>query len=390
MESAAQEQRWRWTAFLACLSLVMVFGCGRGEEAPAEIRIGFLADMPTPIAESTIKAARLAVQAVNDAGGIDVDGRRHSVTMLMEDTGNTPEGTTRATLKLINQDRVAAIIGSSFSRNAIPSSEVAERAGVPMICPGSTHPQTTAGKRYIFRVSFIDSFQGGVMARFAREDLGLKTVAVLYDAADADSRGIAEVFRRIFQAGGQVIAFESFTSGDEDFTRQLERIRDAAPQGLFLPNFSKEVILQGQQIRRLGLDTVLLGSDGWLMPDLARHNDLDGAYFSLSWHRDVSRTSVEAETFVDHYQQAYGREPDELAAVTYDGFGLLFEALANAGRPDSESIQEALSRIDGFPGVTGPITYRGRGGDPKKDAVIVRIEEGEIRLFKVINPQLKE
>ncbi len=374
-------------ALLAAIG-VAALGCGRHPEAPAEIRIGFLAEMPTPIGQATVDAARMAVSELNDAGGIDVGGHPHLVKLLLEDTGNTPEGATRASLQLINRERVVAIVGSSFSRNAIPSGEVAERAGIPMICPGSTHPRTTTGRRYVFRVSFIDSYQGRVMARFARNDLGLETVAMLSDVADTYSRDIAAVFGKTFEAiGGRVVASESFTSGDRDFTRQLERIRDAGPEALFLPNFSTEVILQGRQARGTGIDAVLLGSDGWLVPGLADHRQLQGAFFILSWHREVGRVSVETRDFIDRYQRAFGYEPDEVAAMTYDAFGLLFAAIAGAPRVEPESIREALSQTEDYPGVTGPITYRGRGGDPRRSGFIVRLEEGGLQLFKVVDPE---
>ena len=364
------------------------FGCDRKPEVPAEIRVGFLADMPTPVGQTTVDAARMAVSEINDAGGIDIAGVSHRVTLVVEDTGNTPEGATRASFELINREKVVAIVGSSFSRNAIPSGEVAERAGIPMICPGSTHPRTTAARRYVFRVSFLDSYQGRMMARFAREDLGLETVAVLSDVADTYSRDMAAVFGETFEAaGGRVVAAESFTSGDTDFTPQLERIRDAGPEALFLPNFTDEIILQGRQARRLGLDAVFLGSDSWLALWEAKPPELQGAFFALSWHRDVGRVNVETRSFVDRYLQFFGREPDEIAAVTYDAFGLLFAAIGGASGADPGSIREALSQIEDFPGVTGPITYRGRGGDPRRGGVIVRLEEGGLQLFKMLDPE---
>jgi branched-chain amino acid transport system substrate-binding protein len=373
----------RWAALIAGLGLA-VAGCGRQDPAPEELRIGFLADLATPIADATVNAARLAVETVNAAGGVAVDGRRYTVKLLIEDTGNTPEGTTRASLSLINRHQVVAIVGSSYSRNAIPSGEVAERANVPMICPGSTHPRTTAGRRFVFRVSFVDSFQGQVMAMFAREDLGRATAAVLFDVAETYSRDIAAHFRRAFEAaGGRVVAFESFTTGDRDFLPQLERIRDAGPEAVFLPNFSPEVIRQVRQARELGVDAVFLGSDGW--PAAATHPDLEGAYYSLSWHRDLAAEAT--EDFLARYRRAYGLEPDDTSAMTYDAFGLLFAAAARAGRLEPELIRDALAQTESYLGVTGPITFRGRGGDPRRTAVVVQIHGDSIRLVKSVTTE---
>ena len=373
----------RWIALLAGLQIAV--GCRHPEEASAEIRVGCLLDRPRPIAEATLQAAQLAVETVNAAGGIEVGGRSFRVVMRVADTGDTPEGATRASLELINREKVVAIVGSSYSRNAIPSGAVAEKAGIPMICPGSTHPQTTAGRRYLFRVSLIDPFQGSAMARFARQRLDLTTAAVLFDVAETYSRDIAAVFRRDFEAaGGRVVAFESFTTGERDFTQPLERIRAAEPEILFLPNFSSEVLLQSQQARRLGIDAVLLGSDGWPTRSLRANPQLDGAFFSLSWHRDLAAANPETQDFIARYRKAYGVEPEESAAMTYDAFGLLFAAITAAAETDPEPIRSALARLEGYAGVTGPITFRGTGGDPRRNAVIVQIRDGDLRLFEVV------
>lgn len=148
--------------------------------------------------------------------------------------------------------------------------------------------------------------------------------------------------------------------------------------------------MQSLQARAMGIDAVLLGSDGWLVDGLAMHRDLEGAYFSQGWHRDVARFSTASEEFIARYENAYGRQPDEPAALTYDAFGLLFEALGNASQPEPRAIRDALSVIEGYPGLTGPITFRDRGGDPRKNAVIVRIEQGELRLFKVVEPSQED
>lgn len=376
------KQRSRWLAVSLCLASICG-SCVRQHESPAEIPIGLLVDRPSPIADATLEAARLAVSTANAGGGIMVEGRPHMLRLLVEDTGNTPEGATHASLELINRAGAVAIVGSSFSHNAIPSGEIAERAGIPMISPGSTHPQTTAGRRFVFRVSFIDPIQGRAMARFARNELGLTTAAVLYDIADAYSRDIAAVFRRVFEdAGGKVAAFESFTTGAGEFSRQLGRIQDAGAEAVFLPNFSKEIFIQSRELRSLGSDAVLLGSDGWLAPGIESNGALQGAFFTLSWHPDLARTNAAAAEFNAAFRSANGRLPDEVAAMTYDAFGLLFHAIAVGAQANPGAIRDALANIVDYPGVTGPITFRDLGGNPHRNVAIVGIEDGDIRLFK--------
>jgi branched-chain amino acid transport system substrate-binding protein len=194
---------------------------------------------------------------------LDVGRRKLKVMLLVEDDQDRAELAARAAQKLINQDKVAALVGPSLSRNAIPVADVAEGARIPMISPNSTNPATTAGKKYAFRVDFIDPFQGRVIARFARDELHAQTAAVLYDVASAYNKGIAEVFRQVFaEAGGQVVAFESYTTDARtNLAAQLGRVRASAPQLVFLPNYADEIPIQVEQARQAGIGATLLGSD---------------------------------------------------------------------------------------------------------------------------------
>ncbi len=396
LEAAATFRSWdvgRNDAVSLCLCLVVCFGfvvgCSGRDTAPAEIRIGFLFDEPSSIARVTREAADLAVAAINAAGGIEVDGRAHKVVMVVGDTDNTPEGATRASLELINREQVVAIVGSSFSRNAIPAGGVAEQAGIPMICPGSSNQQTTLDRNFVFRVTFVDAFQGRVMARFARSELGLATAAVLYDVADTYSRDIAMVFSQDFEdSGGEVLAFEAFTTGDQDFVPALERIRETEVEVLFLPNFRVEVVLQAQQARALGIDAVLLGGDGWPSEKLKIPEELEGAFFSLAWHHAMASVNLEAAEFIESYQDTFGMAPEDLAAMTYDAFGLLFDAVATASSVDPMDIRDALAQTEGYRGVTGPITFRGTDGDPRRSAAIVQIRDQSVHLFKTVDAEL--
>lgn len=374
---------------LLCLSLVGGWiRCGRQPEKRSEIRIGVLAQ-PSLLGRGTVaEAIDLAIEAVNDAGGLEVGGNKHPVVLIMEDAESTPEATFRAALKLINQENVVALVGPGVSRDAIPAARVAENAHIPMICPTSTHPGTTAGKNYVFRVAFTDPFQGRVLARFAVEELRIPTAAVLYDVANAYNRDIATVFREVFEAaGGRVVAWESYTTGDQDFRAQLIRIRNRKPGVLFLPNFDVEVVAQARQARQLGIDAILLGSDAWTPETLAQRPELDGAFTTQHWHVGVAGENPEARSFLRAYRQAYGRNPTGGSVLIYDAVGLLLQAMVHAGRTDPESIRQALSRIENYQGASGTITYRGTGGDPERPAVIVQLKEGRAIFHQLVNPE---
>jgi len=331
-----------------------------------------------------VDAANMAVQEVNDAGGLEVGGKKYKIQLLTEDDQDKKETAVSVAQKLINQSGVVAIVGPQASRNAIPAAEVAEVAHVPMISPWSTNPATTANKKYVFRAAFIDSFQGRVMARFALEELGTTKAAVLYDVASEYNRGIAEFFKQVYEeAGGQVVAFEVYTTGETDFSRQLTTIKNSGAQVIFLPNYYNEVPLQVQQARDLGIEAEFIGADGWGGMEASALPALEGAYYSTHYATDIA--SPVAQKFISTYQSTYGTMPDDVAALTYDAFGMLFEAIKSQGKSDPESIRNGLAAISRYEGVTGTMEYKGTG-DPIKSAVILQVKDGKISFFRLAEP----
>ncbi|MCP4656726.1 MAG: ABC transporter substrate-binding protein [bacterium] len=369
-----------------CLISFLV-GCHRQDER-AEIRIGMVVELSLPEDRTYVEAAKLAVEEVNDAGGLDIGGDKHRVVLIVEDSQNTPEKVARATLKLVNRENVVALVGPNNSRNAIPASTVAENAHIPMIAPASSHPRTTAGKDYVFRVAYTDPFQGRVLARFALEELRTPRAAVLYDVADAYSRSLAAVFKEALEAaGGQVPAFESYTTGDQDFRPQLGRIARRKPGLLFLPNDDPDIITQAMQARQLGIDATLLGGDSWTSALTTYHPELEGAFTTQVWHVNATDAIPEGRAFVAAYRRACQQDPTSGPALTYDAVGLILQAIRNAGRAEPEAIRDALSQIENYRGAAGSITYRGMGGDPQRPALILQIKEGEIVLHKLVPPE---
>ena len=255
-----------------CICVLVALGAaGCGEKAPSTIRVGVIAeltgDMPA-VGESCKKAAQLAVKEMNDAGGVQVGDKRYKVELFIEDNAGKADQSASAAQKLITQQKVLAIIGPNATRYAIPASEIAEGSKVLLITPWSTNPKTTvdartgAPKKYVFRACFTDPFQGRVLARFAMDGLKARKAAVLYDVASDYNKGIAEFFKATFeQNGGKVVAFETYTTNDRDFSAQLTKIKKAEPDVVFLPNYYSEVPLQIQQARRLAIKAPFLGSD---------------------------------------------------------------------------------------------------------------------------------
>jgi len=387
--------------FACFLGLVLILSmllsaCGGGGGQATTIKVGVVAELTGDIpavGASCKNAAEMAVQEVNDAGGLEVGGKKYKVELFVEDNAGKADQSASAAQKLITQQNVVAIIGPNASRYAIPASEIAESSKVVLISPWSTNPKTTLNantnesKRYVFRAAFIDPFQGRVVAKFALDNLKATKAAVLYDVASEYNKGIAEFFKSTYEEnGGTIVAFETYTTGDKDFSAQLTKIKDAGPEVIFLPNYYSEVPLQIQQAHRLGIDVPFLGSDSWGSTELITlcGADCEGYYFSTHYAADVA-TPV-ATKFIDGYKTKYGVTPDDVAALTFDSFGLLWQALQTAGKVDREAVRDALAKIPKYEGVTGNMSFTEGSGDPIKSAVILQVKGDKFVWFANANP----
>ncbi len=363
-------------------------------KGPETIKIGLNAELTggVPVVGASCKnGAELAVEEINNAGGLEVGGRKYKIELLIEDNEDKAESAAAAAQKL-NAEGVLLMIGPNASRNAIPAAEVAEANKMPMISPWSTNPKTTIDattgqpKKYVLRACFIDDFQGVVAARFAITELGTKKPAVLYDVASEYNKGIAEVYKKTMEeAGIPVVAFETYTTGDKDFSAQLTKIIESGADSLFLPNYYTEVPLQVQQAHKLGFTGVILGSDSWGAIELIDlcGADCEGYFFTTHYAADIA--TPKAQAFIQAYQTKYGKVPDDVAALTYDAFGLAFQAIQTAGKIDREAVNAALHSIPSYEGVTGVLKFAGTG-DPIKSAVVLQIKGGKFVYYTTAQP----
>lgn len=373
---------------VAILLLSMVLAACKPAAADT-IKIGLNAELTGGIpvvGESCKNAAELAVKEVNDAGGLEVGGKKYMIEVIIEDNEDKAESAAAATQKLVTAG-VLAMIGPNASRNAIPSSVVAESAKMPMISPWSTNPKTTVDattglpKQFVFRAAFIDDFQGRVAAKFAIDQLKTTKPAVLYDVASEYNKGIAEFYKMTMEENGiQVVAFETYTTGDKDFSSQLSKIKASGADSLFLPNYYSEVPMQVQQARKLGFTGNIVGSDSWGNLELITlcGADCEGLFFTTHYATDIA--TPKAQAFINAYKGAYGSMPDDVAALTYDSFGLLFQAIQAAGKTDRQAVRDAIAAVTSYEGVTGVMQFKGTG-DPIKSAVIIQIKGGAFTYF---------
>jgi branched-chain amino acid transport system substrate-binding protein len=376
----------RKTAIAAALALLLA-AC---KAPPAkEIRIGLITPLTGDVktfGESVKNSFEIAVDEANRAGG--VAGMR--IVPVVVDDRNDPTEASNAANLLIHQHKVRAIIGSVTSKATIPVSDMAQSGKVPAITPTATNPKVTVadGKRkdFMFRACFIDPFQGKVMARFARETLSKGNAAVLFDASNDYSKGIAEFFSEAFKSlGGTVGAYESYGRDDVDFSALLTKVKASGADVLFLPDYYNKVGLIAKQAREKGIKAALIGPDGWDSPDLVKiaGEAIEGGYFSNHYSPDDTRPEVVA--WVKKYKEKFGQTPDALGTLAYDATNLMLEAIRKANGDDPIKIREALASLKGFKGVTGESAMDGNG-DAVKSAVILQISGGRQKFVKVVNP----
>lgn len=371
-------------ATLFLLSVIfMLFGCGDNKQQDT-IKVGLIVeltgDMPG-VGASSKNAAQLAVNEQNSVGGISIGGKPYQIELVVEDNASKAEQSVAAVNKLITQDNVLAIVGPNASLGAIPAAEIAEYNKTLLITPWSTNPKTTLdtttgkSKDYVFRACYTDPFEGRVLARFVLDKLKAKKVAVLYDVASEAPKSQADLFRLTFEElGGKTVAFETYTTGDRDFSAQLTKIKSANPDVIFLPAYYNDVGLIAQQAHRAGITQPLVGSDAWSSPELIKlsNGTVEGDYFANHYASDIATPT--AKKFIDAYTKQYGNIPDDVAALTYDSMGLLFEAIKKSPSLDRKVVRDSLATLANYPGVTGNIQFTAGSGDPVKSAVIMQIK----------------
>jgi branched-chain amino acid transport system substrate-binding protein len=385
------------SGIIFCVALVLAFyGCG--PKGPETIKIGINApitgDIPK-VGEGTKYAAEMWLEDINAAGGLEVGGKKYKVELVIEDNESKAESAVAVTTKMITEDGVLAIVGPQASKQAIPAGGKANELETPMISPWSTNPDTTKDRPYVFRGCFLDPFQGPVVANFVRDEFGFTKAAVLYDVASDYPKGLAEFFKEAWEkinGPGSVVAFESFTTKDTDFSSQLTQIINSGAEVLFTPQYYNEVALIVQQAHQLGWDKPIVGSDSWGSAETVKlcGQDCYGLFFST--HYAAAGATGATKEFIDRYNAKYGYVPDDVGALTWDSICIVQQAIQDTGglsgdiKKDRKAVRDAMAKIKEFDGITGKMTFT-EEGDPIKCAVIVKISDaGEFEFYKSVCP----
>ncbi len=384
---------------VACLAVALAFTAnawsfGRKTVIKIGINAPITGDIPK-VGEGTKYAAEMWLEDVKKAGGLEVGGKKYPVELVIEDNEAKAESAVKANTKMITEDEVLVIVGPQSSKQAVPAGDVANNYETPMISPWSTNPNTTKDRPYVFRGCFLDPFQGPVLANFITEEFGFKKAAVLYDVASDYPKGLAEFFKKAWEkihGPGSVVAYESFTTKDTDFSSQLTKIIKSGAQVLFTPQYYNEVALIVQQAHELGWKGPIVGSDSWGSAETVQlcGKDCYGLFFST--HYAAAGATGATKAFIDRYKKKYGYVPDDVAALTWDSLGIVQTAIESLDKltgkikKDRKAVRDAMAKIKDYKGITGQMTFT-EDGDPIKCAVIVRIsDKGEYEFYKSVCP----
>jgi branched-chain amino acid transport system substrate-binding protein len=391
----------------AVLATAVLAGCGGGGSATEELVVGeygSLTGNDATFGQSTKQGVELALSELEAQKQGKIGGLK--VRVVVEDDQGKPEEAATVVKKLINQDRVISVIGEVASSRSIAAAPICQEAGVPMISPSSTNPKVTQVGDYIFRMCFIDPFQGTVMARFARENLKLSKVAVLIDTRNEYSVGLAQFFSEAFRnMGGTIVAEQAYSAGDQDFRAQLTSIRGKSPEAILVPGYYTEAGLIARQARELGITVPLLGGDGWESKELLEiaGTALNGSYYSNHFAPDNPDPNL--QSFLRKYKEKFGNEPDAIGGLAYDAANVLFQSLeklaeqdpdtfkglssSKAGSPArkaaTKKLRDLIATTTNYAGVTGTITLD-ENRNAAKPAVVIAIKDGKKVFAASINP----
>ena len=399
-------QRMRLVLAMCALAALPAAGCGGGGGGNELVigEYGSLTGNDATFGQSTKNGVELALASLVEEHQGQIGGLK--VRVVVEDDQGRPEEAATVVQKLINQDQVVALLGEVASSRSLAAAPIAQAAGVPMITPSSTNPRVTEVGDFIFRMCFIDPFQGTVMAKFARQNLGLERVAILKDVRNDYSVGLADFFSRSFkEMGGTIVTEQAYSAGDQDFRAQLTTLKGRSPQAIFIPGYYTEVGLIARQARELGYTGPLLGGDGWESEQLLEIGGeaLNGAYYSNHFSNDNPDPAL--QSFLEKYRGRFGSEPDAIGGLAFDAARVLFmhlQAMASedpqvfaglsSAQAGTEARRAAMAALRGriaqtanFPGVTGTITLD-QNRNATKSAVVIEVKDGRKQYNTTIEP----
>lgn len=389
-------RKWIVGSLTALAVCGMLAGCGGGDKGGGDkkadvLKIGANLEMTgnqASFGQSSANAAKLAVEEINAKGG--VLGKKLEL-ILADNRSEAAEATTQ--MQRLIDEGVIATIAPDTSSNAIAAAAINDSAKVLGIGPTSSNPRVTWDDKkdkvrdFMFRATFVDSFQGRVMSRFAKESLGLNKVAILVDNSSDYSKGLAKFFEEAFvAAGGEITGTDGFLQKDTDFKATLTKIMAADPDGIFIPAYYQEVGLIIKQAREMGYTKPIFGADGWdsaKLGEIAGAANLNNTFFSN--HYAIDENNKKAMDFIKAYEKAYNVRPDAYAALAYDAVYMIADSITRAGKADPVAIKDAMASLKDFEGVSGKM-YIDERHDTIKGAYIMTFKDGVLTFLEKVEP----
>ncbi|GMG95315.1 ABC transporter substrate-binding protein [Tepidimicrobium xylanilyticum] len=372
------------------LTAFLLAGCGGTQETASDtgpIKIGVF----EPMTGASAAGGQMTVEGIELANELKSEILGRPVELVIVDNKSDKVEAANAVSSLIDKDNVVAIIGSYGSSLSMAAGDIVKEKKIPAVGCSPTNPLVTLNNDFYFRVCFIDPFQGTVMANYAVKELGAKTAAIIQDVTQDYSVGLSKYFEDSFKEltgdENSIVAKAAYNTGDQDFTAQLTNVSSANPDVIFAPGNYGESALLIKQARDQGITIPILGGDTWESPEfLSIGGDaVEGAVFSTHFTAEAPVTAV-SEEFLAKYEEKFNKPANAFAALGYDAYMVILDAIERAGSADSQAIRDALSETKDFTGATGHITLD-QNGDAVKSAIIKKVENGEFVYLTTIEPE---
>lgn len=376
---------------VSALATGLLAGCG-GEEKAADsnvIKVGVF----LPLTGDNAAGGELELRGIKLANQLHPEVLGKKVELVVADNKSDKAEAASVAARLIEKDKVSAIVGSYGSSLSMAAGNIVKENKVPAVGTSCTNPQVTANNDYYFRACFIDPFQGKVMAEYAYQN-GFKKVAIVQEVSNDYSVGLAKFFREEFVKltgdENSIVDIANYQTGDKDFTAILTNIKAQDPDAVFAPGNFTESALLVKQARQLGIDAQFMGGDTWETQEFidVGGKDVEGVALSTAFDREKASTE-EAKKFLDAYTKEYNGEPSALTAMAYDAYLIAVNGIEKAGTAtDTVKIRDAIAATKDLECVTG-MTTLDENGDPIKDVVIKTVKDGKFTFKDYVKAQAK-
>ena len=370
---------------VALLVAVGIYAATRDKGLPDEIKIGAnfeLTGGSATYGSEELNGLQLAIDEANASGDI-----KSKIVIVKADNKSDGAEATNQARKLIEQDKVVAIVGPATSGLTKAAAPVAQENKIPLITPSGTAVDVTAVGDYIFRACFLDSTQGQVMGEYAYNKLNSRNAAILYAKNDY-GEGLTKYFKEQYTAlGGKIVAEEAFQDGDQDFKSQLTKIKATKPDLIYVPGYYNEQAYIAKQARGMGITVPLTGGDGWdslkILNETAGAANINNIFYTN--HYSPSDPDPAVQAFVSKYKETYGAEPTAFAVLGYESGRILVNAIKNADSADSTKIRDAIAETKDFKALAASISFDA-DRNPIKSLVIVQLTNGQQSVKETVTP----